>query len=132
MTRTCPTCGKEFEATHHLARYCSRKCRRKVEHDKVSAARLAARANRVCPICGATFTPKRCNTVYCSSSCKYRARRGAPIRDSPHVALAAILSSRRVSEYLSLPDAERYQRRGTLTKDELKMAEKMWNQMHGV
>ena len=70
--------------------------------------------------------------MYCSYGCKYRARRGAPIRDSPHVALAAISSYRRVSEYLALPAAERWARRGELSQAELKMAEKMLNQMHGL
>ena len=126
----CALCGKEFEATHHLARYCSRQCRRSVEHEKTKAAKLAARANRVCPVCGATFTPKSGKGIYCSRYCKSQAR-GRHILQ-PSVPLDIRLMEQHVREYLSLPDAERYQRRGTLTPAELKMAEKMWNQMHGI
>ena len=128
--RKCECCGKVFTPNTSRARYCSLQCRRSVEHEKTKAAKLAARANRVCPVCGATFTPKSCKGIYCSRYCKSHAR-GRHILQ-PSVPLDIRLMEQHVREYLSLPDAERYQRRGTLTPAELKMAEKMWNQMHGL
>lgn len=129
-TVKCEHCGKEFTPNTSRARYCSLQCRRSVEHEKTKAAKLAARANRVCPVCGATFTPKSGKGIYCSRYCKSHAR-GRHILQ-PSVPFDIRLMEQHVREYLSLPDAERYQRRGTLTPAELKMAEKMWNQMHGL
>ena len=133
----CPVCGKEFEATHHLACYCSRQCRRKAENDKEKAARLAARSNKVCPVCGVTFTPKRGNAIFCSVNCKSRdyrqSRRQSPMRISatPRPVNSALFAmERRVSAYLALPAAERWARRGELTKKELSLAEKMWTERH--
>ena len=130
MTKVCPVCGRGFEPNRPYQKYCSTRCKRKVEHAKVSAEKLAARANRVCPVCGATFTPKSRKGIYCSGYCKNQAR-GRHILQ-PSVPLDIRLMEQHVREYLSLPDAERYQRRGELSKAELKMAEKMWNQMHGL
>ena len=131
MTKVCPECGRGFEPNRPHQKYCSMRCKRKVEHAKVSAEKLAARANRVCPVCGATFTPKSGKGIYCSRYCKNKARGRHILQPSvPPDTQDIRLMEQHVREYLSLPAAERWARRGTLTPAELNMAEKMWNQMH--
>lgn len=146
----CPICGNTFTPKNSRGVYCSRNCLAKAVRLR---NRKAPPASRACECCGKEFTPKNSRARFCSKSCMERAwrerngkvkssatpplNRATPFKDlkprSGDLKRSDLTSSDlRVREYLSLPDAERYQRRGTLTKDELKMAEKMWNQMHGL
>ncbi|MBQ1428433.1 MAG: hypothetical protein IIZ06_02085 [Kiritimatiellae bacterium] len=131
--RKCPTCGKTFtpHPKYPHARYCSRTC----------AARGCAAAvqapPRVCPWCGKEFIPHAYAQVYCSSSCGYGAKRNRekarPIRKVGRAVPGEPLASlARVRAYLALPPAERYARRGELTKAEHALAQKIYMENHSI
>ena len=130
--RKCPTCGKTFtpKPKHPHARYCSRTC---------SARGCAAAVQappRVCPWCGKEFIPRAYAQVYCSSSCGYGAKRNrenAKAYAARANAEAAIRDSlARVRAYLALSPAERYARRGELTKAEHALAQKIYMENHSI
>ncbi|MBO7687080.1 MAG: hypothetical protein J6V72_11885 [Kiritimatiellae bacterium] len=108
--------------------------------EKRKAARLA-KLQRVCPVCGKEFAADPCHlgATYCSKSCSNRARatsmavgrnvsaskarNAAPNITFIHKSEPQERSSiARVEAYLSLPAAERWARRDTLTKKEQAMA----------
>ena len=80
----CRTCGVRFTPIDARRLYCTRRClalyhasrSKQAWHDRRSAARLAARANRVCanPRCGITFTGRRSDTRYCEPACRERCK----------------------------------------------------------
>ena len=131
--RKCPTCGKAFtpKPKHPHARYCSRTC---------SARGCAAAVKvppRVCPWCGKEFMPRAYAQVYCSSSCVHGAKRNRektrPVRKAGRAVPGEPLASlARVRAYLSLPPAERYARRGELTKAEHALAQKIYMEDHSI
>lgn len=140
----CPICGNTFTPKNSRGVYCSRNCLAKAVRLR---NRKAPPASRACECCGKEFTPKNSRARFCSKSCMERAWRERHHSKVEKLRVEKLKSpkpstfqpstfqpsaERRVREYLSLPDAERYQRRGTLSQAELKMAEKMWNQMHGL
>ena len=103
--RVCPVCGKEFvaDATHLGAKYCSIACANRARATSMAVGRnvSASKARNAAP--NIIFVQKREN----------------PERES----------IARVEAYLSLPAAERWARRDTLTKKELVMAQAMWMRM---
>lgn len=152
MKAICPVCGKEFTASveGHAGRTrlcCSSACKWKrinrIRHglpvaeteyrafcEKRKAERLAKR-QRVCPVCGKAFVapPTNPGAKYCSIACsnRARARKAAPnitfVQKSEPQERSSIA---RVEAYLSLPAAERWARRDTLTKKEQAMARDLW------
>lgn len=112
--------------------------------EKRKAERLA-KLKRVCPVCGKEFVADPCHlgAKYCSKSCSNRAR-GAECRSGRNVSAGKARNAApnltfvkkrenperesiaRVEAYLSLPAAERWARRDTLTKKEQAMAREMW------
>lgn len=159
MTRTCPVCGKEFTASvdchaSHTKLCCSSACKWKrvnrIRHgqpvaeteyralrEKRKAARLA-KLQRVCPVCGKAFVANPCHpgAKYCSTACSNRARAGskpaAAPAAKPNADQAYETSPARVRAYLALPPAERYARRGTLTKAEHALAQKIYMENHSI
>ena len=141
--RVCPVCGTTFTPKNARGKYCSVRCanlanRKPVAHDP-----------RPCAWCGTAFTPTRSNQIYCSRECnlaahgKSRKGTGLSIRQvgravpgerqvgravpgEPSASLA------RVRAYLALPPAERYVRRGTLTKAEHALAQKIYMKNHSI
>ena len=124
--------------------YCSRNCLAKAVRLR---NRKAPPASRACECCGKEFTPKNSRARFCSNSCVERAWRQrhhskveklrveklkSPTPSTFNLSTFQPSAARRVSEYLALPAAERWARRGELSQAELKMAEKMLNQMHGL
>lgn len=112
--------------------------------EKRKAERLAKR-QRVCPVCGKAFVTNPCHlgAKYCSIACANRAR-GAERRSGRNVSASKARNAApnitfvqkretqergsiaRVEAYLSLPAAERWARRDTLTKKEQAMARDLW------
>lgn len=113
-----------------------------------AAKREAERRTVKCAFCGKVFVPpsNHPNVRHCSKSCSNRAR-GAECRSGRNVSASKARkatpnltfvqkrenpereSIARVEAYLSLPAAERWARRDTLTKKELTMAQAMWMRM---
>ena len=131
--RVCPVCGKVFTPKNARGKYCSAKC---------ANARfrvLAKHDPKPCAWCGRAFTPVRSNQMFCSRECNLAAhgksRKGAVLsirtvgRAVPGEPLAALA---RVRAYLALSPAERYARRGELTKAEHALAQKMYLENHSI
>lgn len=70
MTKTCPTCGKTFEARTVRAKYCSKRCCNRHSHPLVPIL------DKACVFCGNHFKTKKPNARYCSSACARRMRLG--------------------------------------------------------
>lgn len=159
MTTICPVCGKEFTASvdGHAGRTkhcCSSACKWKrinrIRHgqpvaeteyralcEKRKAARLA-KLQRVCPVCGKAFvaSPSHPWRKFCSTACSNRARAGskpaAAPAAKPNADQAYEASLARVRAYLALLPAERYARRGELTKAEHALAQKIYMENHSI
>lgn len=118
-TRTCPVCGHSFTPKNTLARYCSTQC--------LGAATRRRAAGK--PINNAAFAVVR----YARS--KARApKKPKPItvvdkRKAETVARGADAWTK-VWMWLELPAAERYARRGELTRAEHALAQKIWASHH--
>ena len=157
--KTCEICGREFiAACRGGKKYCSPGCKRQACSKRQWQRRKAARGVEVvaiaktCVECGKDFTASGKNAKqvkYCSKRCYKRHwnRIFNPIyhakRKSAHTTGDVYdKTSRRkhsqggdvhrVAAYLALPAAERYARRGRMSKEELQMAEQMYCQMYGV
>ena len=151
--RPCAFCGKDFKPSLYrpAQKFCSHRCwlaARLAEYaakrEKRKAERLAKR-QRVCPVCGKAFVTNPCHlgAKYCSIACANRAR-GAERRSGRNVSASNARNAApnitfvqkrenqerssiaRVEAYLSLPAAERWARRDTLTKKEQAMARDLW------
>lgn len=152
----CGTRFKEYVSSNEKV-YCSRKCQCRGVSIRAAArkkaARHAARQMKICPECGKEFLQTSANKVYCSKRCgnkathrKERNRRlAAYFGDSNHrmeitrakaerAANAASSAWKRrnmlahVRAYLDLPANERWARRNELTREERKLAERMFNE----
>lgn len=157
--RTCPICGTKFKeyVSSNEKVYCSRKCQSRGVSIRAAArkksARHAARQMKVCPECGKEFLQTHANKIYCSRRCgnkashmAFRERRiasGWTPRERKIVPCPrrTVQSPKRAAEretlakvraYLALPAAERWLRRNELTREELKLAERMFNQRGAV
>lgn len=151
MKAICPVCGKEFTPPDRpyggrTKRYCSAACRRKHEKDRVKAAIKAAKAGRKCAWCGKDISHRNASAKFCSWQCKHAAKRGRATsmavgrnvsaskarNAAPNITFVQKgepqerSSIARVEAYLSLPAAERWARRDTLTKKEQAMARDLW------
>lgn len=145
--RFCVVCGAEFEPRNGRQRYCSRKCSELIKRGRVLALRVrqraAARKPRKCPTCGVVFKPHDKRQLYCCRTCLRRAKRrasvGKPeadaanprafrIRREDEIARprASVPQIERVRAWLALPPAERYATRDTLTKEDLRLAQKLY------
>lgn len=126
----CQVCGKEFQPKTSRARYCSRRCNETAVRRRRGIKPLAT---KTCLACGRSFETRGHRQLYCPD-CKVKSATTSPLnRAAPFKGLKrSDLSAEKVSAYLALPAAERWARRGTLSQAELKMAEKMWNQMHSL
>ena len=151
----------EERVSCHEKVYCSKKCQSRGLSIRAAARRKAARhADRqikVCPECGKEFLQTSANKVYCSKRCgnkashrKERNRRLAAYfgdknltreitRVKAERAAKAASSAWKhrdmmahVREYLDLPASERWARRNELTREELKLAERLFNQRGAV
>ena len=151
--RPCAFCGKDFKPSLYrpAQKFCSHRCwlaarlaERAQRAEKRKAERLAKR-QRVCPVCGKAFVapPTNPGAKYCSIACSNRARAtsmavGRNVSASkarnaaPNITFVQKSepqersSIARVEAYLSLPAAERWARRDTLTKKEQAMARDLW------
>lgn len=155
MTAICPVCGAEFTASvdgragrtkHCCSSACKWKRINRIRHgqpvaeteyralrEKRKAARLA-KLQRVCPVCGKAFVtdPTHLGTKFCSTACSNRARAGSKPAAKPNAVQAYEASLARVRAYLALPTAERYARRGELTKAEHALAQKIYMENHSI
>ena len=66
----CGFCGKEFEQTHGLQKYCSYECK-EAKHKEKMRMQYVGKREQSCVICGADL-PKH-KTRYCSDRCSRRA-----------------------------------------------------------
>ena len=154
--RICPICGNAFEerVSCHEKVYCSKKCQSRGLSIRAAArrkaARHAARQIKVCPECGKEFLQTNGNKVYCSKRCGNKASHRAcrermvasgwtsrekkivqcPRRtvSSPrHSATREMLA--KVRAYLALPASDRWARRNELSREELKLAERLFSEL---
>lgn len=78
MLKTCPICGKEFDAARCTRKYCGERCRKTAKHAAQNKSRAEARAaeNRPCAVCGRQIPPEfRRGRIYCSEECQCEGRR---------------------------------------------------------
>lgn len=154
MKAICPVCGKEFTASvdglaGRTKLCCSSACKWKrinrIRHgqpvaeteyrafcEKRKAERLA-KLRRVCPVCGKAFVADAAHPgrKFCSTACSNRARAGSKHAAKPNAVPGEPLASlARVRAYLALSPAERYARRGELTKAEHALAQKIYMENH--
>ena len=156
--RICPICGTQFKeyVSSHEKVYCSRKCQSRGVSIRAAARKKAARHSawktKACPECGKEFLQTHANKIYCSRRCgnkaSHRASRERRIasgwtprgRNGLSVSRKKVNSLRhsarqemlaKVRAYIALPAAERWTRRNELTREELKLAERMFNQKGG-
>lgn len=131
--RVCPVCSTVFTPKNARGKYCSAKC---------ANARFRVRVQRdpkPCAWCGRAFTPTRSTQIYCSRECNLAAhgksrkgggiairKVGRAVPGEPSASLA------RVRAYLALPPAERYARRGELSKAEHALAQKIYMDNHAI
>jgi len=65
MKKTCPICGKSFDALINKEKYCSDKC---AKHKKYYKPKPMLR--KICINCERIFMTRRFNKKFCSNSCK--------------------------------------------------------------
>lgn len=123
--RTCPTCGVQFTPNpkHPEMRYCSRSCAGRA----AAGARMAARPRIKCEWCGKEVVQHVSAQRYCSRNCRANAQAHAA-RAKAEAATRESID--KVRAYLALPPAERYARRGELTKAEHKIAQRLYAEDH--
>ena len=128
VARKCEFCGKVFTPKNTLAKYCSKRCASTAYRRRHG---IGLEHTRTCPTCGKTFTTILRAQKFCSTACGDRDKY---LRRTKRLNAPSALhpSAEKVRAYLALPPDERWARRGDLTKEELAVAEKMWNQMHGL
>ena len=77
--RRCDWCDAQFwPSAYNLAqRFCSVRCRTKLQNVRVSEERAAKRRDNTCEYCGETFTPSihKPDARFCSATCRQRHRR---------------------------------------------------------
>lgn len=130
--RPCAFCGTVFAVNpkHPHARFCSQRC--------ANRAKVAAFTPRVCAWCGQSFKPRAGKQRYCSAACRDGAKLGREkaARARKAAANPSILnlnsSLSKIRAYLALSPAERWARRGTLTKAEHALAQKMYLASHSI
>lgn len=66
IIKICEHCGKRFETSSVLRKYCSAKC----QDTHNNMARI-----RVCSVCNKQFSPKSSLTKYCSKDCANKAKK---------------------------------------------------------
>lgn len=66
-SRVCAVCGKPL--TGRQERYCSKRCKKKAEHNRERGEQPDAKYTKVCPTCGHTFLTDKRNRKYCSDEC---------------------------------------------------------------
>ena len=132
--RVCSVCGKPFTPKNARGKYCSNRC---------ASARfrvLAKHDPRPCAWCGREFTPLRSTQIYCSRECNRAAhgksRKGTGIAIRKPGGTIAIDNRQptidKIRAYLALPPAERYARRGELSKAEHALAQKIYMENHSI
>lgn len=113
-------------ANHPHTRFCSRRCSVRALADSWQTS--------TCQWCGREFKPAVAKQKFCSNQCRfaanYRARRGA-VR-AARAGVSGQVDEEKVRAYLSLQPAERYARRGTLTKAEHALAQKIYLENHSI
>jgi len=83
---TCPECKKPFKPTGYNQKYCSLKCRRKVEdRKKTERNRAIPKEPRLCKFCNNSFTPKTYKIKYCSEGCRKKAFRKQQDASRKHI-----------------------------------------------
>ena len=134
--RVCPVCGKVFTPKNARGTYCSEKCA------NAKFRVLAKHDPKPCAWCGREFTPVRTSQKFCSRECNLasrgKSRKGAGISirkavsgsNSSLFTLSSSLS--KIRAYLALSPAERYARRGELTKAEHALAQKIYMEDHSI
>jgi len=122
VERVCAGCGATFRTVRDEQRYCSWECHKRNRNRE-------RRAKRVCPVCKRIFTPETRGAVYCSHACYARRDKFVPTikRPAPDVPDS---SYPRIRAFIALPAAERRARRAELTPAELRLANKMWDNLH--
>ena len=77
--RRCDWCDAQFwPSPYNLAqRFCSVRCRTRLQNVRVSEERAAKRRDNICEYCGETFTPSihKPDARFCSATCRQRHRR---------------------------------------------------------
>lgn len=153
--RICPICGTQFKeyVSSHEKVYCSRKCQSRGVSIRAAARKKAARHSawktKACPECGKEFLQTHANKIYCSRRCgnkaSHRASRERRIASGWTPRERKIVPCQRMTEtspqhsaeqeklakvrkYLALPASDRWTRRNELTREERKLAERMFNE----
>lgn len=88
IEKTCPICGKVFEASGYAIKriYCGDKCLKAAMKKRRAEERLEQPPNavvdwidpseiKICPVCKENFVATRKNQKYCSEKCKGKAKR---------------------------------------------------------
>lgn len=65
--RVCVVCGKAL--TGKQERYCSKRCKKKAEHNRARGEQPDAKYTKVCPTCGHTFLTDKKNRKFCGEEC---------------------------------------------------------------
>ena len=122
----CVVCGAEFTAKNTLAKYCSKRCASTADRRRHG---IGVEHTRTCPTCGKTFTTISRAQKFCSTACGDRDKY---IRRTKRLNAPSALhpSAEKVRAYLAQPPDERWARRRELTKEELALAEKIYNEDH--
>ena len=121
--RPCELCGTVFTPPprHPHARFCSRTCANRAP----ARARMARRTMIICAWCGKAVAQHISSQRFCSRRCRENAKSHAA-----RAKAGADLS--KIRAYLALPPAERYARRGELTKAEHALAQKIYMENHSI
>lgn len=125
--RPCELCGTVFTPPpkHPHARFCSRTCSNRA----TVRARMASRTTIKCEWCGKEVPRHISAQRFCSRRCRLNAKAHAA-RAKAEAAIRDSLA--RVRAYLALSPAERYARRGELTKAEHALAQKIYMENHSI
>ena len=75
---TCPNCGNLFTLNHANRKYCTEKCRKRSEYERLVG--IVNYAQRNCIICGNDFKPKKKTQVCCSIKCSQKRQVLASLR----------------------------------------------------
>lgn len=121
--RPCELCGTVFTPPPRYphARFCSRTCSNRA----TVRARLARQTTIRCEWCGKEVPRHISSQRFCSRRCRENAKSHAA-----RAKAGADLS--KVRAYLALSPAERYARRGELTKAEHALAQKIYMENHSI
>lgn len=69
IEKICPTCGTTFSCKSKLQVYCSKKCKKKIQHQREQDKKYATKTRQYCQICGKEIDPRSKRQKVCSNEC---------------------------------------------------------------